>query len=122
MDLEALAAEFVTSAAAARVEVAAVVAKGALNVKNEARANAAASARQHARLYPGTIGYDVALGGLAAEVGPATGGKGSPNAQGNYGFLEYGSLHSPPHRDLGRALDAEEPRFLQALSDVLPWD
>jgi hypothetical protein len=42
-----------------------------------------------------------------AIIGPD---KGAPQgALGN--LLEYGSVKNPPHRDGGRAADAEEPRF-----------
>jgi hypothetical protein len=42
-----------------------------------------------------------------------------PGRLGN--LLEYGGGgdHSPPHRDLGRALDAEEPRFTEALAALV---
>lgn len=110
--LERAAAEITPKAVA-------VVAKGALNVKNEARKNAQASAGTHAKLYPGTITYDPTDGGLAAEIGPEKRG------QGNLGpILEYGNggAKNPPHRDLGRALDVEEPRFLaEAAKIALPW-
>lgn len=116
--LGAIARDLAAAAATAPVQAAAVVAKGAINVKDEARRNATASSGTHAALYPATIGYDITAGGLAAEIGPARRG------QGNLGpILEYGvNGHNPPHRDLGRALDSEEPRFLaEAAKLVLPW-
>jgi hypothetical protein len=42
-----------------------------------------------------------------AIIGPDKGGP--QGALGN--LLEYGSVKNPPHRDGGRALDVEEPRF-----------
>lgn len=115
-DLTTLAADLLASAAQAPKQAASVVAKGALNVKTQARSNAAVSAGAHAKLYPGTITYDMSATGLSAEIGPEARG------QGNLGVLEYGSAHNPPHRDLGRALDVEEPRFVEALAAaVLPW-
>jgi hypothetical protein len=34
-------------------------------------------------------------------------------------LLEYGSAATnPPHRDIGRALDAEEPRFIAAIEAI----
>jgi hypothetical protein len=93
-----------------------VVRKGALNVKNDWRANATSSAGRHARLYPASIGYDVTQepDGASAEIGPD---KGRPQgALGN--LLEFGSANNPPHNDGGRALDAEEPRMVAAVEAV----
>lgn len=105
--LAGMAASLAAAAAAAPVEAAAVVAKGLLNVKDGARRNATASSGTHAKKYPGTITYGPDPDGLGGEVGPERRG------QGHLGpILENGSVHNPPHRDLGRALDAEEPRFL----------
>ncbi|MFD8949464.1 hypothetical protein ACFV0B_11475 [Streptomyces xanthophaeus] len=96
-------------------DMAAVVTRGALNVKNGWRANAVASAGRHARLYPYSISYDVRPfpGGAQAEIGPD---KDRPQgALGN--LLEYGSSTNRPHNDGGRALLAEAPRFAaQALA------
>lgn len=115
--LAALAREFQLAAAEMPARAAALVAKGALNVKEEARRNATQSSGTHAAKYPETITYEVDVGGLGAEIGPERRG------QGNLGpILEYGSRNNPPHRDLGRALDAEEPRFLaEAAKLSLPW-
>lgn len=111
--LTELAAGLAAAAAAAPVESAAVVAKGLLNIKNEARRNATASSGTHAKAYPATITYDPDPDGLGGEVGPERRG------QGHLGpILENGSITSPPHRDLGRALDAEEPRFLAEAAKI----
>jgi hypothetical protein len=88
-----------------------VVMRGAVNVKKDWRNNARATGRKHAKLYPQSIGFDVAGYGpdvWAATIGPDKGGP--QGALGN--LLEYGSVHNPPHRDGGRALDAELPRFM----------
>jgi hypothetical protein len=88
-----------------------VVTRGAVNVKRDWRGNARATGRKHARLYPQSIGFDVAGYGpdiWAATIGPDKGGP--QGALGN--LLEYGSVHNPPHNDGGRALDAELPRFM----------
>lgn len=93
----------------ARLEVRAVVERGALNVKNEWRSNAVATSGRHARRYPYSVSYDVwsTLAGARAEIGPD---KGRPQgALGN--LLEFGSVNNPPHNDGGRALAAEAPRF-----------
>lgn len=115
--LGALARELELAAATMPARAAAVVAKAAVNVKQEARRNATASSGSHAKKYPATIGYDVVDGGLGAEIGPKRQG------QGNLGpILENGSVNNPPHRDLGRALDAEEPRFLAEAAEIaVPW-
>jgi hypothetical protein len=114
MTLAEFAAELDATARGITKESAGVVAKGALNVKTEARRNATASSGVHARKYPGTITYDVdPNNGLTAEIGPERRG------QGHLGpILEYGSINNPPHRDLSRALDAEEARFIKAASEI----
>ncbi|MEU5664758.1 hypothetical protein [Streptomyces longwoodensis] len=94
-----------------RREARQVVARGAINVKRDWRANARASGRKHAgRLYPSTVGYDLAAYGpdiWAATIGPDKGGPQGPLGA----ILEYGSVKNPPHNDGGRALAAELPRF-----------
>jgi len=109
-------AELAAEAARINAAVTGVVTKGALNVKNEARKNAQRSAGRHARRYPDSITYDVTNAGhrISAEIGPD---KNKPQgALGN--LLEYGSSKNPPHRDLSRALDAEEPRFVAAMGQL----
>lgn len=112
-----LARELAAAAESAPARCAAVVAKGALNVKNEARRNAEQSSGTHAAKYPSTIGYDLVPGLIAADIGPERRG------QGNLGpILEGGSVHNSPHRDLGQAVDNEEPRFLaEAAKLASPW-
>lgn len=84
--------------------------KGAVNIKRDWRANARQTAGKHARAYPRAVSFDFAAYGrdiFMATIGPDKGA-----AQGALGnLLEYGSVHNPPHRDGGRALDAELPRF-----------
>ncbi|NYV73184.1 hypothetical protein [Streptomyces sp. UH6] len=96
--------------AVTRRDAHAVTARGALNIKNDWRLNARQTAPKHAVHYPRSIGYDIARYGqdvVMATIGPDKGGP--QGALGN--LLEYGSVKNPPHRDGGRALDAEEPRF-----------
>jgi len=99
-------------------ETVSVVKRGALNVKNEARRNSVASSGFSARHAPQTIAFDeVEVHGqtISAEVG-YLGGK-----QAKLGvLLEFGGGrdHSPPHHDLRRALDAEEPGFVRAMGDA----
>jgi hypothetical protein len=112
--LLSLAVDLAGASAAVQREAPAVVAKGALNIKNDWRANAIATAGRHARIYPYSIGYDpvvAAAGFVEAIIGPD---KEKPQgALGN--LLEYGSVNNPPHNDGGRALIAEEPRFIAAV-------
>ncbi|WP_405019553.1 hypothetical protein OHV05_24455 [Kitasatospora sp. NBC_00070] len=110
-ELGILSARIARAGAEIEREAAAVVARGALNIKNDWRANARQTAGRHARIYPASIGYDLHPlpgGGARAVIGPD---KDLP--QGPLGnILEYGSASSPPHNDGGRAFLAEEPRFL----------
>lgn len=115
---ETLAAALLAAGGKAIVGTRAVVQKGALNVKNEAKANVQKSAPVHNARAHYAITYDTKIGATTvdAEIGYD---KDHPTAGrsaklGN--LLEYGSRNNPPHRDLGRALDAEEPRFEQALA------
>lgn len=115
--LEALVADLAQASAQLDQRCRQVVSKGALNIKNAWRANARASAGRHARLYPNSIGYDLTTVpgvGSSAEIGPDKGGPQGP--LGN--LLEFGSAHNPPHNDGGRALLAEEPRFIAAVEQL----
>jgi hypothetical protein len=107
--LTSLSSVIAASGGVLHADARAIVVRGALNIKNDWRANAAASAGAHARLYPASISYDVheVPGAIEAEIGPD-----KEKPQGPLGnLLEYGSAHNPPHNDGGRALEAEEPRF-----------
>jgi hypothetical protein len=99
-------------------EVAKVVQKGSLNVKNDARRNVQASAPIHNAHAYTAIGYDVEASGatVAGEIGYD-----KDIRAGRLGnLLEFGGGgdHSPPHHDLRRALEAEEPRFVQSIADA----
>lgn len=112
------AAHLAQAAAQIAVESVAVVQRGALNVKNEGRRNSVISSGRAAARAPQTIGFDrVHVNGaeISAEIGYEGGGQAALGA-----VLEYGGGrdHSPPHNDLGRALDAEAPRFETALGDA----
>jgi hypothetical protein len=113
--LEALARALARAAALSDDQCRQVVARGALNIKKDWQNNARASAGRHGRLYPSSIGYDdpvtVPGVGTSAVIGPD---KARPQgALGN--LIEFGSVHNPPHNDGGRALLAEEPRFVAAV-------
>lgn len=112
------AAALMGAAARSPRETVQVVRKGAGNVKDGAQRNVLATAPVHNAHANRAITYDVAAEGVlvVAEIGydkTINGG-----AIGN--LLEFGGGgdHSPPHRDLGRALDVEESRFENALGDM----
>ena len=109
-----MAAALLAAGAKAVVETRAIVQKGALNVKTEWRNNAVKSAPAHNARAPYAITYDTKIGKTTvdAEIGYDKDKPGG--ALGN--LLEYGSRNNPPHRDIGRAADAEEPRFEQAIT------
>jgi hypothetical protein len=93
-----------------RREARQVTMRGAMNIKRDWRNNARQSAPKHAPAYPNAVSFDFAAYGrdiYMATIGPDKGA--TQGALGN--LLEYGSAKNPPHRDGGRALDAEEPRF-----------
>jgi hypothetical protein len=116
---ETLAAAMLRAAAAATATTTAVVTKGAQNVKNQARKNVRASAPTHNAGAAYAINYDVtpSPAGIEAEIGYDKDDK-----RGRIGnLLEFGGGgdKSPPHRDLGRALDDEEKRFPDALAAAI---
>lgn len=113
-EVESLAVTLNTVGGSVGREVAAVVRKGALNVKTDARRFATGIG--HAPLYPASISYGVTgdgrFGVIEAEIGPD---KGRPQgALGN--ILEYGTVNNAPHTHLGPALDREGPRFMDAIA------
>jgi hypothetical protein len=114
-ELEALNAVIQATGAAVQEQGRAVVSRGALNIKNDWRANAAASARSHGRRYPYDVNYDISQtpGVIEAEIGPQSGRKELQSFLA--AVLEFGSVHNPPHNDGGRALEAEEDRFAAAV-------
>ena len=87
----------------------AVVAKGALNVKNDTRKNIS----QHPswKRLASTVNYEVV--GLSAEVGYEDRGQGELA-----GIYEFGSSRRGPHPTLYPAADRETPRFERAILDV----
>jgi len=113
---DTLAADLLKAAGEAIVATRAVVQKGALNIKQGAKANVLKSAPINNAHAHHAITYDTTVGATAieAEIGydrDKRGGK-----LGN--ILEYGTRNNPPHRDLGRALDAEEDAFKVNLAAV----
>jgi hypothetical protein len=114
---ESLAADMLRAATEAIVATRAVVQKGALNIKTEAKANVLKSAPVHNAHAAQAITYDTTIGAstVDAEIGYDKDRNGG--SLGN--LLEYGSRKNSPHRDLGRALDAEDPRFEQAIAAAI---
>lgn len=113
-EVSALAADMGTSAARVAAEARPIVTKGAVNVKNQMRADAEAST------YFGQIGravnFDIRGSGLdlVAEIGYD---KGSPGSLANiaiYGTSRGGGTVADPEN----ALADELPRFEQALADL----
>lgn len=115
---DTMAAALLAAAASAVTEVRAVVTKGAQNIKADARRNALQSAPTRNAGAPYAIGYDTTVRRTAVEAVIGYDKDKPGGALGN--LLEFGGKGdaSPPHRDLGRALDAEEPGFLREMGRV----
>ncbi len=96
-------------------DVKAVVEKGAVNIKKDARKRIGGLA--HARRYPYSITYDMrssVMTGPTAEIGPDKSKR--QGALGN--ILEYGTVNNPPHPHMRPAAEAELPKFERALQDL----
>lgn len=111
-ELDALETAFTGAQISTVPKTAAVVAKGALNIKTEAARFA--SGIRHAPAYPRSITFDLGTNGLSAEIGPDKGRR--QGALGN--ILEYGTSKNPPLAHLGPAFDREVPRFVTAIEAV----
>lgn len=116
---ETLAADMLKAVVTVVAGARTVVAVGAGNVKRDARANVEKSApvqNAHAQY---AITYDAPhLVGMSIESEIGYDKDLPGGAIGN--LLEFGGGgdKSPPHRDIGRAADAEEPRFEAAMSKL----
>ena len=111
-----LAADMLKAAGLAVVATRKVVQASAKTVRDEARDNVLKSAPVHNAGAFRTITYETAV--KVATIDGVIGydrAAGSAASLGN--LLEYGGGgdRSPAHRDLGRALDSEVPRFEDAL-------
>lgn len=116
---EQFAALLMKAATEAPRQAVQVVRKGSANVQRDARANVQRTAPVRNAGAFRDINFDVEAVGVVieGEIGYDTG----PGKAGNLGnLLEFGGGgdHSPPHRDLALALDAEEPRFVEAVEDL----
>ena len=116
---ESLAADMLKAATEAVVATRTVVQVGAFNIKRDAKANVLKSAPIHHANAASAITYDTDIGKTSVDAEIGYDKDRAPGRIGN--LLEYGGGgdHSPPHRDLGRALDAEEPRFAEALAALV---
>jgi hypothetical protein len=113
-DVRGLERILVDAAGVAPAEARKVVAKGAVNIKTEARRLVGSPA--HAPAYPSAITYDTreTPGGAIAEIGPD-----KAKRQGALGNLfEYGSVNNRPHPHMGPAGATEKPRFERAMEDL----
>jgi hypothetical protein len=116
---ETLAADMLKAAAEAAVATRTITQVGAFNIKRDARANVSSRRRSTTRTRPLRSPTTPASARRRSTPRSATTRTASRAGLGN--LLEYGGGgdHSPPHRDLGRALDAEEPRFTAALEALV---
>lgn len=114
--VEALAKDMAKQAAKGIIGVRAVVAKGALNIKNDLRNQANASGIAEARALGRFINYDTKMrpGSVTAEIGPVAGHAGS------FAFLYFGnSKNGPVLPDPGDALMREVPNLEKYILAVL---
>lgn len=111
-EVRLLSQDLMAAAAAAPKETRAIVQKGALNIKTDARRRRAGSA--HFPRLASAITYDTDSSplGASAEIGPE-----QDRPQGNLAHIpEYGSLNTPAQPYMAPAADAEVPKFEQAMT------
>lgn len=113
-ELRKLASDLSSAPKLVRSEARGVIAKGALNIKDQMRDEVARS--RHFK-FAHTVSYDLKVGGdtIEAEVGPETGGVGSLAGFAYFGGVNGGGGTVP---DPQGALDAEAPnveKYLDAL-------
>lgn len=110
--VEKLADDLEVDAEEIRKKVPPVVRKGALNIKNDMRRDAAG--HPMSRYFPMAINFDETNGGLGAEIGPD-----KDLIQGALGNLLYfGRENTAGIININPPLDKEAPRFERALADV----
>lgn len=112
-EVRALAADLRGVGAFVSAKVPGVVSKGALNIKNQMRAEASEST--HFR-FAHTISYDLEERGYAAVIGPEKGGAGSLANIAYFGGANGGGGTVPD--PLG-ALEAEIPNFSDAIAKLI---
>lgn len=116
--VKALASEMSGVAGRLKPAMRAVAAKGALNIKNAAKASILAqTSHRYVKQYPNSITYDVTQSSgsvVSVEIGPD---KGKPQgALGN--LLEFGAPEKPPLPHLVPAWDAEREPFERFMGEV----
>jgi hypothetical protein len=110
-ELDALADDLDQVPAETRPKFSKVVEKGALNIKNGLRADAAGHPTY--RYFPTSISYDM-TGEFSAEIGPD-----KERVQGALGnILYFGTSKSGPQLSIEGPLQKEIPRFEDAIADV----
>lgn len=107
-----LSRDLAHAAGAMRPEAARVVQQGALRIKQGMQRDASGS--QHFRQIAGAISYDLADGGLAAEIGPRDDGGAGELA--NIAYI--GTSRGGGTLDLTGPLKAEEPAILEHLRRI----
>lgn len=120
-ELRQLGADLVSAGSGIAAKVRPVVVKGAVNIKNQLRSEAQAS--RHFKGGARDIDFSMTsqkvfgVGVIEAEIGPRS-GPGQPGSIMNIGYFGT-SRGGGTVPDPQGALDAEAPRFEQALGDIL---
>lgn len=116
-DLESLHQDLLDVATTIGPAVRAVVSKGALNIKTDAKQRFTDQrVGNYLPRYARSISYDLDSTGdlIEAVIGPE-----SDKPQGGMGAaIEYGSARTPPLPHLNPALDAEDPKAVDAIGDA----
>lgn len=114
-DLEQLSADLRDAGQWFQLQAKDVVSEAGKRVRDDARRLAPRRGLPHyADAITTETRTDRMTGSVEAVVGPERGGQGSLGH-----LLEFGTSRTPPHAHLGPALDREEPRFREALADLL---
>src|SRR5512139_200408 len=108
-ELERLAVNIGRASAAAITAAHGVIAKGALNIKNDTRDNI--SDHPSWKRLKSTVNYEQV--GLSAVVGYDDRGQGELA-----GIYEFGSARRAPHPTLYPAAEREAPKFAQHLAEI----
>lgn len=109
-EVRAYEAKLASAGSASKGQLAAVVSKGALNIKQDLQAELRGSGNAGFRHVASTVSYDLEDGGMTAVVGPTK----PSGALANIAY--FGSWKGGGTREDPRvALEAEVPRFQAAL-------
>lgn len=115
-ELRAFAAEVRNASHMAGRQIRPVVNKGALNIKNQLRDEMASS--RHFKGVASAISYDLDPDSFGAEIGPSSEG-GSPGNLANIAYFGGSNGGGGTVPDPSSALEAEGPRFIEALGDAV---